>query len=535
MVTTDNIKDNKDGYNEVDITSKDTTECDVCLNVNPSTEQATIDPTKSSNRNRRQQQVKKTGGGGPNEPKFLPMLLTFVSVLFFTVLNEYCASVMYTDLVHDFHQELTTVQWVTTAFVLVLAIGMVFSSFMAKHIYMRTIFFTSVISFVTGSIICVFAKSFTLLIGGRIVQGIGTALLMPQMSNIIMIMAPEEKLGFYNGFSMLVVFTGSAFGPSLSGLITKYLGWRYVFAILIPVPLIAGVIGYWTVGNIVELEENPLDLPSVILAILGFGGVSYGLGNYGDYGFYSWMVLAPVVVGTVALVSFFVWENYCHHPILCMKGLGSPYFIINILLSTLNDFTLVGWIAVLPFIIQNSLGKNAFISGLALLPGDLMNAILNIIGGKLYDHSRFRYGPLGIAFILMGSLYFFWISVTDRTSLWSLITAYTIGNIGLPLVATIYTTAALTYVPPQSAPHASAIYYSFFQFFSALSSAIYIALLNNFKSVPFNTSEDPLIHGASICFLLSCSFCVITLTVSILWNIIYFRNHDRKGNLKKKK
>ncbi|KAG4102766.1 MFS general substrate transporter [Neocallimastix lanati (nom. inval.)] len=461
--------------------------------------------------------IKKYGGTGPSEPKFLPMLFTFVSVLFFTILNEYCATVMFSDLVIEFNKELTTIQWVSTAFILVLAMGMVFSSFIAKHLYMRTIFFTAVISFVIGSLFCVFAKSFIVLLIGRIIQGIGTSLLMPQISSVVMIMAPVEKVGFYNGLSMLVIFTGSALGPPLSGLITKYLGWRYVFGVLIPIPTIGGIIGYWTVGNIVELDDTKLDILSVILAILGFGGITYGFGNVGDYGFRSHYVVDPIIIGMASLIGFFLWENICRNPIISMKHMGTPDFIINILISVVDDFILIGWITILPFIVQNSLGKNAFISGLVLLPGDLLNAIFSIVGGEIYDKSSFKYGPV------------------DRASLLTIIIAYSVGNIGLSLVCSIYTTASLTCVPPQSAPHASAMYYSLFQFFSALSSAIYIAILNNVNSVSFNSSHDPLINGGSVCHSVSIGICTVTFTISILWSIYYFKNHDNKGNLKEKK
>jgi len=204
--------------------------------------------------------VKKVGGGGPEIPSFLPMLFTLISVLFFTILNECVATVMYTDLKNEFNMELTTIQWVTTAFVLVLAIGMVFSSFIAKHLYMRTIFFLSVIFFVSGSFLCVIANSLAILLIGRVIQGLGTALLMPQISNVIVIMSPRNRIGFYNGVSMVVMITGSALGPTLSGLITNCLGWRYVFALLIPIPLIGGIVGYWTIGNVVVQENSKLDL-----------------------------------------------------------------------------------------------------------------------------------------------------------------------------------------------------------------------------------------------------------------------------------
>ncbi|ORX86197.1 MFS general substrate transporter [Anaeromyces robustus] len=479
--------------------------------------------------------IKKVGGGGPDEPKFIPMLITFISVLFFTVLNECVATVMYTDLVHDLNKNLTTIQWVTTAFVLVLAIGMVFSSYTAKHLYLRTIFFTAVIFFVSGSFMCVIAHSFIVLLIGRLIQGVGTALLMPQISNVIVIMSPRDRIGFYNGISMLVIISGSALGPTISGLITKFLGWRYVFALLIPIPLIGGIAGYWTIGNIIEQDDTKLDILSVILAILGYGGISFGLGNSGDYGFSSPLVYVPIIIGVISLLSFFIWENHCQNPIVNMKSLGRPIFYLNVFLSTFDDAILIGWLAILPFVIQNYLGQNSLISGLALLPGGVLNASLNIVGGKIYDSSRFKYGPVGIGLILIAGIFLFIMCVVDGVKLWVIMLGYAVSNIGLPIVGSVYSTAAMTCVPPQSTPHAAAIFHSFFQLFSALSSAVYIALLNNFNDVPFNSSKDPLINGSSVCFLLTIIICSVTVVIGIIWSIVYFKDHDNNGNLKKKK
>lgn len=478
--------------------------------------------------------IKKVGGGGPDEPKFIPMLFTIISVLFFSTLNESVATVMYTDLVHDFGKSITTVQWVTTAFVIVLAIGMVFSSFVAKHLYMRTIFFTGVTFFVGGSLVCVFANTFVLLLFGRVIQGVGTALLMPQISNIVIIMSPRNRLGFFNGVTMLVVITGNALGPTLSGVITKFLGWRYVFALLIPIPLIGGITGYWTMGNVIEQDESKLDILSVILATLGYGGISFGLGNTGTYGFGSVIVIVSLVVGVICLILFYVWENYCQNPIVSMKNLGKPYFIINVFLSVVNSSSLLGWLAILPFIIQNYLGKAVSISGVSLLPGGLLNASLNLLAGKLYDSSRFKYAPAGFIFILLSSIFFFIMTIVDNIKLWVIILGYAFFNFGIPIIFSIYTSSALTSVPPQSSPHAAAVYHSFFQLSGSLGSAIYVALLNKFTNVSFTSSHHPLINGASVCFFVTSILNVFVLGLALAWSIYYFKDHDNKGNPKQK-
>ncbi|KAG4087278.1 MFS general substrate transporter [Neocallimastix lanati (nom. inval.)] len=478
--------------------------------------------------------IRKVGGGGPEEPKFISMLLTIIPVLFFTTLNESVATVMYNDLIIDLHKSITTIQWVTTGFVLVLAIGMVFSAFIAKHFHLRTIFFSGVLFFIGGSVICVFANSFILLLIGRIIQGVGTALLMPQISNIVIIMSPRNRLGFYNGLTMLVIITGNALGPTISGLITRYLGWRYVFAILIPIPLIGGIVGIWTMGNVIEQEPFHLDIPSVLLAILGYGGISFGLGNSGTYGFGSLIVIISLVVGILCLISFFVWENYCSHPIVCVKNMGRPFFIINIFLSTINSSTLIGWLAILPFIIQIYLGKSVAISGISLLPGGLLNAFLNIAAGKLYDSFRFKYAPFGFLFVIISSSFLFVMSINDEIKLYIIIVGYICLNLGIPIIMSIYTSSSLTCMPPQSSPHAAAVFHSFFQLSGSLGSAIYVALLNNFSDVSFCESRHPLINGATICFLLTLSINVVCLMVAVAWSIYYFKDHDNQGNPKQK-
>lgn len=476
--------------------------------------------------------IKKVGGGGPEEPKFIPMLLTIIPVLFFTTLNESVAMVMYTDLVIDLKKNITTIQWVTTGFVLVLAIGMIFSAFIAKHLYLRTIFFSGVTFFVAGSFVCVFANSFILLLIGRIIQGVGTAMLMPQISNIVIIMSPRHRLGFYNGITMLVIITGNALGPTLSGLITRYLGWRYVFAILIPVPMIGGIVGIWTMGNVIEQEHTCLDILSTVLAILGYGGISFGLGNSGNYGFGSLIVIISLCVGIVCLISFFVWENFCKNPIVSVKNMGEPFFIINVFLSTINSSTLIGWLAILPFIIQNYLGKTVAISGVSLLPGGLLNASLNLLAGKLYDSTRFKYAPIGFLFALLSSIFLFIMSINNEIKLWVIIVGYICLNLGIPIIFSIYASSSLTFMPPQSSPHAAAVFHSFFQLSGSLGSAIYVALLNNFSNVSFCKSKHPLINGASICFILTLSINAICLVIAIAWSIYYFKDHDNQGNLK---
>jgi len=477
--------------------------------------------------------VKKVGGGGPEIPSFLPMLFTLISVLFFTILNECVATVMYTDLENEFKMGITTIQWVTTAFVLVLAIGMVFSSFIAKHLYMRTIFFSAVISFVTGSFLCTIANSLALLLVGRVIQGLGTALLMPQISNVIVIMSPRNRIGFYNGVSMVVMITGSALGPTLSGLITKYLGWRYVFALLIPIPLIGGIVGYWTIGNVVVQEDSKLDILSVFLAIIGYGGISYGLGNTGDYGFGSSIVVISLIVGIISLVSFFFWQYFCKNPLVNIRGLGNPVFICNVMLCVLIIANLVGWLAIIPYVIQNYLGYNTFIGGLALLPGGVINASLNLVGGKIYDKTYFKYGPVGIALLLIGSIYFLYIHITDKIDIWRIVIGYIIGNIGIPLVGSIYSVSSLTSVPPQSTPHAGAVFHSIYQLTNALCSAVYVALFKNFNNVSFISNTNPLINGSAVCFLLTAIISGVCLIFGTIWSYIYFKKHDTKGNIKK--
>lgn len=163
-----------------------------------------------------------------------------------------------------------------------------------------------------------------------------------------------------------------------------------------------------------------------------------------------------------------------------------------------------------------------------------MNASLNLLAGKLFDSSRFKYAPMGFVFLGGSAIFAFIMTITDNIKLCVIIVAYAFFNIGIPIIFSIYTSSALTSVPPQSSPHAAAVYHSFFQLSGSLGSAIYVALLNNFNDVPFNSSDHPLINGASVCFLLTIVVNVIIFIIGVSWSVYYFKDHDSKGNPKQK-
>jgi len=477
--------------------------------------------------------VKKVGGGGPEYPKFFPMLITIISILFFTILNESVASVMYADLTKEFNKEITTVQWVTTAFIIVLAIGMVLSAYLSKHLLLRTIFFVADGFFLIGSILCVVAPTFAVLIVARIFQAIGTSMLMPQITPVIMIMAPREHVGMYNGLTMVVAGSGAALGPTLSGVITNYLGWRYVFLILTPIPLIGGLCGIKTMGNVVKQEKTRIDFLSLILVFLGYGGISLGLGFAGDEGFTSWKVLVPLIIGILALPLLFLSFDRSKNPLINVKNMGNAYFILNIFYSASQSFFVLGLLAIFPFIIEHSLGKSVFISGISLLPGGIVNALMNIVAGKIYDKYRFKYSYIAYFFMLLSAIFMFLMFRYGHAELWVIILGYLIVSSLVPIIPTTFSTAALTSIPPQSTPHGGALFHSSYQLFGALGTAVYIAILKGCGSVSWVDSEDPFIRGGTMCLLLLIITMVFFFITSAIWCNYYFHKHPLKLETKK--
>ena len=214
--------------------------------------------------------------------KTLPIMISLIIGAFFAVLNETLLNIALTTLMNEFDITLPTVQWMATGFMLVMGIVIPVSALLVQWFSTRQLYMGVMLVFTAGTIICAAAQSFPILLTGRLIQAVGTGLLMPIIFNVFLLLYPPNKRGKIMGLVGLVFMFAPAIGPTLSGIIVEYLGWRFLFITVIPFTLFSIVFAYKFLINVTEVTKPKIDIPSVLFSTIGFGSIIFGFSSAGE-------------------------------------------------------------------------------------------------------------------------------------------------------------------------------------------------------------------------------------------------------------
>ena len=192
-------------------------------------------------------------------------LMSFTGVVVATAMN-----VTFPTLMKQFDVDIAVVQWITTGYLLMLSIIIPLSSFLKKRFRMKQLFLFANIVFIIATIMCMIAPSFMVLLLGRLLQGVGAGIALPLMFNIVLEQAPFDKMGFMMGIASLIAAIAPAVGPSFGGLIVNTLGWRMIFAFLLPLLLLSTGFGIYAIRQSSATEPVSFDIPGYLMLIIGF-------------------------------------------------------------------------------------------------------------------------------------------------------------------------------------------------------------------------------------------------------------------------
>ena len=237
---------------------------------------------------------------------------------------------------------------------------------------------TSLIFSIAGTFVALIAPSFEILLVARVLQAVGTALLLPLMFNTILVIFPIEKRGAAMGLIGLVIMFAPASGPSISGLILANLSWHWIFWISLPFFIISLVCGLLFLPNISKLTKPKIDILSIILSTLGFGGIVYGFssaGGHGDGGggWTSPVVVATLVIGVLSLLLFSIRQLRMKQPMMDLRVFRYPMFTVGLILVFICMMIILSSMLILPMYLQQGMAVTALTAGLVLLPGSLLN------------------------------------------------------------------------------------------------------------------------------------------------------------------
>jgi DHA2 family lincomycin resistance protein-like MFS transporter len=316
-----------------------------------------------------------------HNPKAVIAVAAFAA--FIATFNETFLNIGFQPIMDDFGVRLSTVQWLAGAYMLGAAVMVPVSAFLYRSVPTRRLFLATVALLAVGSVVGALAPSFLVLLVGRIVQALGTGLLIPVGMNITLAVAPRSKLGVAMG----IMGAMTALGPSLSiivaGALLSVFSWHallWCFALMSALCFASGAV---LLGNISELTRPKLDAASVALIGLALIGILYGVSAVFEGN--VWVSAAAVVIGVLALIVFLTRQGKLVHPLIDLRALSVPPFAIGVVMVMIALIVMFAMNILIPVFLQSSLGVAPMAASLTLFPAIVLAAVIAPFAGRIYD------------------------------------------------------------------------------------------------------------------------------------------------------
>jgi len=394
---------------------------------------------------------------------------------FMCMLNETALSIAYPHIMVQYNISAGTVQWLTTIFVLVSGIVFLTSAFFIQRFTTRKLFLSSMVLLIVGTIIAGFSPNFQILMIARVIQAIGTGILVPLIFNSVLILIPHEKRGLVMGLVSFVVLSAPMFSPVLMGFLIGVTDWHWFFFMVFVFFIATTILGMVYLRNITEVFHTKLDVTSVLLAAIGFTGIITCFSNMGENGL-SLNVTLPLIIGIIALTGFIIRQLRMEHPLLDIRVFKHSFFSIGVLINVVNVMIIFAMVIILPIYLQNILGTSSFVASLVLLPGTALGSLLPLLSGHIYD----KRGPrivicTGIAIMCISMIMLSHLSVT--TTLLTVLVIICVLYLGSALLMSPNQTHTLGNLESKDYASGSAIMTSLQQIGGAIGSSLFVSFM----------------------------------------------------------
>ncbi|WP_298741768.1 MDR family MFS transporter [uncultured Microbacterium sp.] len=421
----------------------------------------------------------------PDQNRVIWLLLI---AAFVAILNETTMGVAIPHLIDDLGITAVAAQWLTTAFMLTMAVVIPTTGFLLRRFTTRTMFTAAMSLFTAGTLVAFLAPGFEVLLVGRVIQASGTAIIMPLLMTTLMTVVPAHLRGQMMGRVSVVISLAPAIGPTMAGLVLDNLTWRWIFGIVLPIAIVALAIGVRWIPNIGEQTHAPIDILSVVLSAFGFGGLVFGLtqiggghGSTAEAAASTTTLVVALVIGGIAL-GLFAWRQVIlqkkDDALLDLRIFRSGNFSLSVAHFAVMSLAFFGVITALPLYLQGTLGMSASESGLAVLPGALAMGLLGPVIGRIYDRRGTRVLLLPGTIIVLTVLWSFTM-LTESTPVWMIVIAQTVLSIGLAMSFTPLFTASLGSLEPRFYSYGSATVSTVQQVAGAAGIAVLISVMSS--------------------------------------------------------
>ncbi|MDC3418628.1 DHA2 family efflux MFS transporter permease subunit [Aquibacillus sp. 3ASR75-54] len=411
------------------------------------------------------------------KPPYGMIAILFIGA-FVAILNETLLNVALPSIMSEFEVKPTAVQWLSTGYMLINGILIPASAFFIQRFSDKKLFITAMGLFTLGTFLASVAPVFGVLLAARMIQASGSAIMMPLLMNVMLTAFPVEKRGAAMGMFGIVMITAPAIGPTLSGWLIEHYSFRMLFNLVLPIALLTLILAIFKLKNVTPQRSINLDVFSLVLSSIGFGGLLYGFSSAGDKGWGHPLVYGTIIIGAIALIVFVLRQLRMDDPMLEFRIFKYPMFALSSAISNVIAMALFSAMILMPIYVQTIRGISPIDSGLLMLPGAIVMGIMSPITGKLFD----KYGArtlaiIGLTITVVTSYYFS--QITLETSYSSLVILYTFRMFGMSMVMMPVMTNGLNQLPPQNNPHGTAMNNTLQQVSGAIGSALLITVMNN--------------------------------------------------------
>ncbi len=420
-----------------------------------------------------------TGKKQTGEKKFktIPILVSLLLAGFIGMFSETALNVALSDLMKVLNITPSTAQWLTTAYLLTLGILVPISGLLLQWFTTRQLFVAAVSFSILGTFLAAASPNFEFLLTARVVQAMGTALLLPLMFNTILVIIPAEKRGAAMGLIGLVIMVAPAIGPTIAGLLIESLSWHWIFWLSLPFLVIALISGILFMQNVTEVTKPKMDLLSIVLSSVGFGGVVFGFSSAGEAeGWGSPKVIIAIAIGVIALVLFVIRQNTMKQPMINLRAFKYPMFVVGVLMVFICMMVILSSMLILPMYLQQGQGYSAFKAGLLLLPGGFINGLMSPVMGRLFD----KYGPKWLVIpglvIVAVSLWFF-SNINATSTVVFVIVLHSALMIGVSMIFMPAQTNGINQLPMELYPDGTAIMNTLQQVAGAIGTALAVSIM----------------------------------------------------------
>jgi DHA2 family lincomycin resistance protein-like MFS transporter len=419
------------------------------------------------------------------DPAGMRVIWLLLVAAFVAILNETTMAIAIPELNKTLGIPPELGQWLTSAFMLTMAVVIPTTGFLIQRFTTRQIFLAAMILFSAGTLICLVSPGFFLLLVGRVVQAAGTGIMMPLLMTTMMNVVPAHSRGRMMGRVGLVISLAPAIGPTMSGIVLDSLGWRWLFGIILPIALVALGLGAKWMTNLGESTHAPIDVLSIILSVFAFGGIVYGLsqfggGHGGEAGGGSAAGLAwSTIAGGAVFLGLFVWRQLTlqrgDRALLDLRVFNSRNYVLSVIIMAVVALSMFGTFSLLPLYLQSVLGLNATQSGLVLLPGSVIMGLLGPVMGRIYD-ARGPKTLLVPGTIMIAAAMFAYSNAGVGTPIWLLVIIQIVMSLGLAGSFTPLFSASLGSLDRHLYSHGSAALNTLQQVAGAAGTALLISI-----------------------------------------------------------